>query len=153
MPATWLLAVVSPSWRSEIGTKATSDFSGSSRPSFRYERSAVLHSQRTTSLIDAPTDLPIDLTSGSGSETAAKARWLVIEWLNGVAGASLKRVGAFSALRAARSSSVSLRRAAIASCAALYAVATTLGSNLTLCTICWIWLVSAAASNSATPSW
>ena len=35
VPATWLLAVVSPSWRSEIGTPATSDFSGSSRPSLR----------------------------------------------------------------------------------------------------------------------
>lgn len=79
VPATWLLAVVSPSWRSEIGTPATSDLSGSSRPSFRYERSAVLHSHRTTSLIDAPTDLPIALTSASGSDTAANARWLVIE--------------------------------------------------------------------------
>ena len=64
----------------------------------------MLHSQRTMSLIDAPTALPIALTSGSGSDTAAKARWLVIEWLNGVAGASLKRVGGASALRAARSS-------------------------------------------------
>ena len=35
VPATWLFEVVSPSWRSEIGTPATSDFSGSSRLSFR----------------------------------------------------------------------------------------------------------------------
>src|SRR5262245_10500247 len=93
VPDTWLLLVASPSARSEIGTPATSDFSGSSRPSAKYSRNAVLHSHSTMSLIDAPCALPIALTSCSGSDTPANTRWLVIEVLNGVGGASLKRVG------------------------------------------------------------
>jgi len=91
VPETWLLLLVSPSARSEIGTIATSDFSGNSRESSRYSRSAVLHSHSTMSLIDAPRALPIALTSPSGNETLANARWLVIDTLNGVGGASLNR--------------------------------------------------------------
>ena len=51
----------------------------------------MLHSQSTVSLIEAPNALPMRLTSPSGSDTAANARWFVIEVLNGVAGASLRR--------------------------------------------------------------
>ena len=74
VPETWLLLLVSPSGRSEMGTPATSVFSGSSRESRRYSRKAVLHSHSTMSFTEAPSALPIALTSCSGSATPAKAR-------------------------------------------------------------------------------
>ena len=77
---------VSPSARSDTGTPATSEASGSSRDSFRYSRSALEHSHSTRSLIDAPCALPRRLASSSGSVSAAKTRWLVIDTLKGVGG-------------------------------------------------------------------
>src|SRR5574337_1271525 len=90
-PETWLLAVASPSARTEIGTNATSGAAGSSRASARYARSAVEHSHSTMSLTDAPCALPSALTSASGSDAPANARWLVIDALKGVGGASGQR--------------------------------------------------------------
>ena len=58
-------------------------------------RSAVEHSHSTTSLIDAPCALPRRLASSSGSDSAAKTRWLVIDTLKGVGG------GIFSSERSA----------------------------------------------------
>src|SRR6185503_2161703 len=141
----WLLLLVSPSARSEIGTPATSDLSGSSRPSARYSRSAVLHSHSTMSLIDAPCALPIVFTSLSGSATPVKARWLVIGVLNGVAGASLKREG--------REDFTPARRAASADLAAPTAAPASGGISAANCSTCRAWLLSAAPSSSATPSW
>lgn len=143
------MPAVSPSARSETSTPATSVVSGSSQPACRYARSAVAHRHRTTSLIDASSARPVALTSPSVSEALANARWLVIDTLNGVTGASLKRVptaatGASAARRPRRS------RLAIAARAPASTAPASGGASFTTC---WTGLLGAAPSSSATPRW
>ena len=147
VPETWLLLFVSPSVRSEIGTPATRVLAGSSRASTRYSRSAVLHSHSTMSFTDAPRSLPAALTSLSGSDTPANARWFVIDALNGVGGAIFSRVPGAPDL------ATPARRAASAALAAWNAAPANGGSSLAN-SITWrTWLLSAAPSSSAMPSW
>ena len=80
---------------------------------------------------------PTRLTSSSESETPENMRWLVIEALKGVGGASLKRDAGF-ALDAlvAPSPRLAARRAASAVLATSARVRPAAGSSFAICTTC-----------------
>src|SRR5947207_810046 len=88
MAVTWLpIEPRSPLVRTDIGTIATRDDSGSSPFSDRYRRSAPAQTASTTSLTVPPSAFFTIFTSSRDTSAKAKRRWGVMEVFNEVRGA------------------------------------------------------------------